>query len=466
MQAFVTDISGRLLISKDVLIENKIYTSDSYRTQKSKKRLTEVTNNGAPYVFADSLTPQTRDKVKRVFSNIKGEYAALLRTIDNSGEDCIPVAIQFTAESLHINESFIRSAIETHINSHYPAYTWAYLDAGLHSDSVKGYAKQCALVQWISDFVRNIKENEPNAKRSEVLLRSFRMNLLTALNNIEFEIKIPRSDTRFNKWLDDIMKQMDKGQKPEDIIQIKRQNNSNAGKISDDQFLIAKYFYTNGTNMSVATVYKKWLTYGKEHGWWLENGTYNPPTEARLYQLLAPLKNPLSLEKTDAVTHRLSKIPTATRLLPEKKNHVWVIDGTAHNENVDYGNVRQHIYAIKVADVATLRLVGATTLIGVKEPFDAVRDAILMGIRETGYKPAIIQCDRGPAWKELEGWCEANDIKLYPSITGNARAKTIESLFNMFDNDITRYLKGYSGQNRTAAGINSRSSEKRETKGK
>lgn len=63
MQAFVTDISGRLLISKDVLIENKIYTSDSYRTQKSKKRLTEVINNGASYVFADSLTPQTRDKV-------------------------------------------------------------------------------------------------------------------------------------------------------------------------------------------------------------------------------------------------------------------------------------------------------------------------------------------------------------------------------------------------------------------
>jgi len=96
-----------------------------------------------------------------------------------------------------------------------------------------------------------------------------------------------------------------------------------------------------------------------------------------------------------------------------------------------------------------------------------VKEAIMMGIIETGYKPAIIHCDHGPSYKELERWCEQNEIRLYASRTGNARGKTIESLFNMFDNDITKFLKGFSGMNRTATGsINSKPAESKETKGK
>jgi hypothetical protein len=220
--------------------------------------------------------------------------------------------------------------------------------------------------------------------------------------------------------------------------------------------------------MSVATVYKKWLEYARENGWWMdENGKFNPPTEARLYQLLAPYKNANLLEKTDAIIFRANAIPGASRDLPEKKNHVWVIDGTAQNENVaSGGKVRQHIYAIKVADVATYRLLGVSTLLGVREPFFAVKEAVLMAIRETGYKPAIIQCDRGPAFEELKKWCEENEITLHPTIAGNARGKTIENMFYQFDNDITRFLKGYNGQNRTTHSINSRPSDKREMQGK
>ncbi len=468
MQQLYVDNTGRLLINKDALINKGIYTDASYRKTKSKKGFEEIKDNTGKWVFVDSLTSVTRDKVVKIFSNITNEYSQLLKALTYSGEECTPIAIEFTAESLQINEPFIRSSIEMYMNTHYSLYSHAYMDLGLSAKSVKGYSKQCALVQWIFDFSEKIHAGEANAKRCELLLRSFRMNLLTAIVNIELEIKIPRSEARFNKWFDEIIKQMENGKKPQDIIQVKRLNNSNAGKISNEQLNIAIYWHINGTNMSIATVYKKWIEFGKQKAWWLdENKNFNPPTEARLYQLLAPLKNPLSLEKTDAIQYRANMIPGTSRDLPEKKNHVWVIDGTAQNENVEYqGKVRQHIYAIKVADVATLRMIGVSTLIGVKEPFYAVKEAILMGIRETGYKPAIIQCDRGPAWRELEKWCEENDIKLYPSITGNARAKTIESIFNMFDNDITRFLKGYSGQNRTALNINSHASEKRETKGK
>jgi len=469
MQTLYVDPSGRLMISQQALLNKKIFTSDSsYRSQKRKGRLEDVKIDGMKWVFVDSLTRVSREKVLDRFADITRDYKHLLNDMTSLGEDCAPLAVEFTAESLQINEPFIRSTIEMYMNTHYIVYTGAYLDLGLHSNSVKGYAKQCALVQWIADFAKNIKNSEADAKRCELLLRSFRMNLLTSLNNIKLEIKVPQSEVRFNKWFDDVITSMDNGKKPQDIIQVKRLNNSNAGKITPEQFNIVAYWHINGINQSVPTLHRKWLEWGKQSGWWMdENGNFNPPTEARLYQLLSPLKNANSQEKTDPITYRANNIPSVSRDLPEKKNHVWVIDGTAQNENVlEKGTVRQHIYAIKVADVATLRMVGVSTLIGVKEPFYAVKEAILMGIRETGYKPAIIHCDRGPAWKELERWCEANEVKLYPSITGNARAKTIESMFNMFDNDITRFLKGYSGQNRTALSQKSRSSEKRENIGK
>jgi hypothetical protein len=468
-QELFIDPQGRLMISKQHLLLKGIYTEVSYRNQKSKGRLEDVKMENGRYVFVDSLTSVTKAKVIEKFANLKNEYSQLLRTATNAGEDCAPMAVEFTAESLQINEPFIRSTIESYMSTHYTLYTASYLDLGLHSNSVKGYAKQCALVQWMFDFVSKIQTSEVDMKRCEVLVRSFRMNLLTSISKIEFEVKIPRSETRFNKWFDDVLTAMDKGKRPQDIIQPKRMSNENASKVTDEQFRIAAFWHINGVNMSIANLYKKWKQYGQENGWWMdENGKYNPPTEARLYQLLAPLKNPNRLEKTDGMDYYLNTVPTATRDLPTKKNHVWVIDGTAQNENVEFkGKVRQHIYAIKVADVSTLRMVGVSTLIGVKEPFYAVKEAIMMGIIETGYKPAIIHCDHGPSYKELERWCEQNEIRLYASRTGNARAKTIESLFNMFDNDITKFMKGFSGMNRTATGsINSKPSDSRETKGK
>lgn len=458
---------GKLLVRRDALIHNGVYSHSSYRKQKSVGRFDEVLLNDDKWVVFDSIPEVTRYKITRIFAAISREHLRILEVTKSVGGDIVRAAVDVTSQSLNINEPFMRSALDTYMNTHYMLYTGTYLDQRIPANSVKGYARQCAMVQWMYDFVKNIRDNEAGEKQCEVLLRSFRMNLLTAIRSMVFEVKIPLSEARFNAWFDDILRKMDKGYKPSEVISPKRLRNSNAGKITPEQIDIAQSWYINGLNMPVRMVYRKWKEYGKKAGWWMINGRFTPPTEARLYQILKPLKNPSKLEKTDAITFRLSSIPSVSRDLPEKKNHVWVIDGTAHNENVKYnGKVRQHVYAIKVMDVATMRIVGVSGVIGVKEPFYALKDAILMAIRTTGSKPAMIQTDHGPAWRELEIWCKENDIKLYASFVGNARAKTIESMFNMFDNDITRSLPGYSGQNRTAQALNSRSSEKRETEGK
>lgn len=465
-QMFMKDDVRGQLVSKDALIKGGIFTEVSYRSQKSRRRLEEIVLNQGRWVLLDSLTDVTRRKVRAAFATLTSGYEQQLLAVDAVGEDCTPLAVEFTADSLVISEPFVRATIESYMRTHYSAFSWAYLDAGLSAESVKGYAKQCALVEWIYNFIQDIKHREADPKRLRLLLRSFRVNLLTAMANIVLEVKIPLSETRFNAWLDGILSAMDAGKKPEELIKIKRAANRNGGKVTDEQFKIAVSFYLNGVNMSVQQVYNKWLAYGRRAGWW-SDGEFNPPTEGRLYQLLKPIKNAAALEKTDDIQYMLHKTPAVSRDLPTQKNLVWEIDGTAHNENAEYKRkVKQHVYVIKVLDAATMRMVGVAPLIGVREPFWALKEAILMGIRETGYKPSIIHCDRGPAFRELEAWGEENGIKIYPSNVGNARAKLIESSFNQFDNAITRYLKGYSGQNRTTRGINSRASEKRETAGK
>lgn len=325
MQAFhIHQQTGRLLVNKQALLLNGIFSDDnSYRKAKSQGRLNDVKETDGRWVFVDSLTEVTQAKVKDTFRKIAGEYASMLDGMSMAGFDCTTTAVEFTAESLQINEPFIRSSIEIYLNSHYSAYTWAYLDAGLHSASVKGYSKQCALLQWMFDFSKKIITGEGDSTRCEVLMRSFRMNLLTALRSIELEVKIPRSEARFNKWFDDVMRLLEKGYRPEDIVSVKRQNNTNAGKVTDEQLKIAQHFYKNGTNMSVATVYRKWLAFGEISKWWMDaQGNFNPPTEGRLYQLLQPVKNAHYLDKTDAIEYRKKMIANVSRNLPEKKNHV------------------------------------------------------------------------------------------------------------------------------------------------
>ena len=462
-----TDSQGRLLVSKDALIEDSIYSNLSYRSAKSQKRFQEIEHQNNNFVLLESLPEQTRKKVIEKYKLVQCNYTQLLLASNAAGLDCAPMAVSFTADTFNINEPFIRSSIETYINTNYTRFTWAYMDFNLHSESVKGYAKHCALIAWTHDFVQRIHTQEPDKKRASQLVRSLRVNMLTAIQKLQFEVKLPTSDLHFTRWFDDTMKKLEAGQTPEQIVTIKRQGNTNRGKITDEQLQIALYWHKNGTNMSIQALYTRWIEYAKQNGWWIINGAFCPPTEGRLYQLITPLKNPLALAKTDNIHHMLNYTPANTRDLPTKANKVWEIDGTAHNENVlNKGTVRQHVYAIKVMDAASMRIVGVAPIIKVREPFYLVKQAILDGIKETGYKPEIIHCDQGPAYTELELWCKSIGVKCYASGVGNARAKTIENMFFQFDNDITRFLN-FSGMNRTATGsINSKASEKRETKGK
>lgn len=295
-------------------------SNSTYRKTKSLGRLSEITYNDEKWVVADSLSTMTYKKASSILSEVDSKYRILLKNMDSAGLDCTRTAVEFTAETLAINEPFIKSSIIKYMNAHYGNYITAYMELGLNSNSVKGYAKQCALIEWIYDFAMDLRSKEPDAKKSTLLLRSFRANLLTVLSEIELETKIPLSESRFNLWFDKVILNMEKGQNPDQVITVKRIKNKNREKFTEEQKQIAICFYTQGNGMPVEQVYQRLLEMGRQKGWWIDaEGEYKPICRSRLYQILQPLKNPLTMMREDSVKHYLNVTNHFTRLSDQEK---------------------------------------------------------------------------------------------------------------------------------------------------
>ncbi len=68
MQTFIVDPQKQLMINYKALIDNRIFTIDSYRSQKRKGRFKEAKIDGIKWVYVNSLTRVSRDKVIDRFS--------------------------------------------------------------------------------------------------------------------------------------------------------------------------------------------------------------------------------------------------------------------------------------------------------------------------------------------------------------------------------------------------------------
>lgn len=229
---------------------------------------------------------------------------------------------------------------------------------------------------------------------------------------------------------------------------------------------IAAYLYLDH-NLNAKQVYNKMLELATQKNWWVDTdtGEYNPVSYVTIANFIKDNENQLMFFRKGYVEHYNNYVPTITRnngaLL---KNQIWVIDGTPHDENVTikYKDGRsktyQSVYHVSVYDQATYKHLGISiapqkTRIDDRnqtESFEVTVEAVKMAIRKSGYKPAILQSDQGPAYSKLKEWCNANGIKLIAAGKGHARSKIVEMLLGHKGNLILRTLEGWSGQNLTA----------------
>lgn len=95
-----------------------------------------------------------------------------------------------------------------------------------------------------------------------------------------------------------------------------------------------------------------------------------------------------------------------------KKNQLWTLDGTPHDEivRIKYRDGRskryQSVYQVSAYNQATYKHLGiAIAPQKIRqddrdntESFEVVLSALKMAIRKSGYKPAVLQTDQGPAF--------------------------------------------------------------------
>ncbi|MDD2965459.1 MAG: transposase family protein [Bacteroidales bacterium] len=385
------------------------------------------------------------------------------------GANITRVAVEVTAQTLLVNQQYVVEELRGYIESNYNQYTPWYLMAGLNGKSVIGYSKICALAQWAYNMVAMIEAEQPTERDRNRLMRSLRANLITALETgkVQMEVKVPTNDIRFSQWLDMVIMGMKAGKRLEEIIAIKRKGNVNPARLTDEQQKIVENLYIFGNAMPVQHILDKLTELGRLKGWWMESGEYKPVSYNTIRNHIKEHENRLELARASQISYFNNKVVQFSRYYPVNINYGWGIDGTAHNENVEHkGYVGQAMYAIKVFDYASMRLLTVATAAGGKEPAELVINTVKEAIRITGYKPYILQSDQGPAYQGLKAWCEEVGIHLLPAGVGRSRSKVVEALIGHVDNAITRYLQGFSGMNRTASGPNSRVSDAYFTRGK
>jgi hypothetical protein len=451
----------QLCIKKDVLLRFGIYTYDTYRKNKSINRFSEEEIEGDKYVLFDSLPFKTR-RITALRIQKLMDKLTMAEFIDKCWWECSDNVANRLANELAEIETFIK----IHKSEYFGAYISTTKKAAISKESVNKYAERCALARFIYDKATELTASAKSPEQAQTDIRALRKITLNALTPTM--INIPRSIPRFNEWFSNIIKKMNEGLNPEQVITVARKGNKNASKITEEQTKRLFQIWCDGSNMGMRQAHRKWIKEGRKKGWWTnDEGKFDPPSYSAARNAVSDKQSVSILARTDKNYHRNKCLPTAHRMRPPKKNNIWCIDGTAHNENVEHnGTVRQHIYSVKIIDVATNFIVGCASHVGSGEPFSLILEAITMGIMSTGYKPAIIQYDHGPAAVELQKWCDISGISLRMPAIGNARAKPIENVHWQFDHFINRQLPGWSGMNRTAKSINSHPSAAREAYGK
>ena len=420
-------------------------------------------------IIFNDLPQRMKSLIEQKFVNLSEQYAQTMLEGKMMGLEMTEIAIENTAASLVTNAPFIKEELEGYINLNFSKYVNYYLQLNISGKSVLGYSRICAFATWIYGVVKQIMIEHEEKRDQNRLLRSFRANLLEVIDDMHpFEVKIPTNEFRFGQWLEMIVTRINKGEKIEEIIELKRKGNTNTVRLTTDQEKYIAGLYIYGMSMTVKQVYEKMVEYGRTAGWWRdENGDYKPVSYGTIRNYILANENRLAYSRQDATRYFNDHVVQYIREYPKKVNQAWGIDGTAHNENVFYrGNVKQYLYAIRIHDYASVRLLVTTVNIGVSEPASLLVEALKSAIRRCGYKPAILQCDKGPGKEGLDVFCKENGIILIPAGAGRARSKMIEPLIGLMDNLILRYNPGWSGMNRTAKGTNSHPSDEYFKKGK
>lgn len=444
-----------LLTMKDWLAAG--LTIRQYNDYKQRKGLqtTGYGSVGNPIeIILNTVPAYKREMIIKALAISEQKHETALQTAKAGGVTVSDVAIRATSRTIELNTDYIRTELRAKVEQEHGHYLKHFFAYTLSKQAIEEYARLCVVHQWLWERVQILRSQTGSPEDMRRLMRVLRASFLEVLQSeTELLKKIPASDSRFANYLNDIVNDMNRGSAIHETVKLKREGNQNAGRFTEDQKLVAEHIYCNG-NLSDRQVYDRIVEHGDTSGWWRrQSGRYKPIAYSSLNGWLNDNRDRLELKRSDRIGFYQNVVPTINRKYPTVKNYCWGIDGTAHNEHIDaWGSVKQHIYVIKVYDYATLRLLHTEVILnkGERESVENMVQALKNAILATGYKPYLLQMDKGPGHKGLIEWCDGKGIKVLPAQAGISRSKLIEQLLGQIQRQILNTLKGWNGQNRTA----------------
>ncbi len=420
--------------------------------------------NSRRLILIDSIpNPSIRLQVlKKLEISLENQSEALKLASSQGLEALAKTATESTSQMLRNNASYLATHLKDYIEKKHVSLVGHFMQFSINTQRMVIYARTASLAAFVVDQVKDIHlqwAGEPVRAKQDY--RSFRMNLITVLENHITDLPIPSSDQRFKKWCEEMLVAAAKEPtNPADWIQVTRVRNNNRSRFTNEQKKLAEEFYLQDAN-PYKRVYDMLLERGRQKGWWIVDGCFDPITYQTLCNYLNENKEKLDLQRNGRMAWKVANVPSATRDYPEMTNMVWGIDGTAHNEWViderdASGKARQKLQVIRVFDYASLRLLATVPYIG-GEKGEYFTQAYRRAVLACGYRPKWIQTDQGPGYDIVKAWCKERDLALVPASVGLSRAKLVENLLGRMDQMILRHaLKAWSGLNLTAQGHNSR----------
>lgn len=438
------------------------YQYENYKRYDKLKTTGQPAPGKQVEIILSSLDPDKQSRIMQALQLSDSTHKAALSTSVAYGATVSDVAVRQTAQSLLINAGFVRAELTARIEKDYNGYLQHYFEYTFDKAAIVGYAQLCVVATWLYERVLLVRSAAKTEREYNRYMRSLRANFLEVKPELGLMRSIPASDRRFEEWLQILIERLDKGDSVWHIMEPKRTGNTSAGRFTDEQKNVAEQMYCAG-NLSDRQVYDRLIEVGAQRGWWTKEGEYKPIDYVTLNTWLREERNRLELKRSSRVGFYQNVVPVIDRNYPTEKNFCWGVDGTAHNEHIKaFGSTRQHIYVIKVFDYASLRLLNVHVTANNKERESG--EVMIATFKEamvlTGYKPFLVQMDKGPGNLILTQWLESQGIKVLPSQAGVSRTKLVEHLLGMVQQQIVNTLKGWNGQNRTAQSRNARPSQK------
>jgi transposase InsO family protein len=230
----------------------------------------------------------------------------------------------------------------------------------------------------------------------------------------------------------------------------KKANNVNAEKLGDDQKAVLVQLMSDAH--AKPNFEQVWQIYTRKATDMISLGHWSQDILISESAVRAFLSKPNIMQLWYEARHGYQEYrnvyePITERERPSFANALWIIDATPNHRYFQNGDTGKYFrwQIVPVLDAHSWCVIGF--FLDVAENTDSVMNALRSACMVSGCLPHQILYDNGSANKSFRVQDAMDKISIvhFPAATGNARSKIIENWFHLFNQDVQKFRKGFTG---------------------